>query len=341
MKRTQLIAVLGLLSACSRSGAQERPAEAAVPVRVEAVDRTPASEPLLVPGLVQPRDTYDLGFPIGGVIREVAFEEGDAIDRNAILARLDPTVARAGLTQARENLERAERDLARTRTLTERGSLASATFEDVETGADVARASVSSAGFALRWTSLRAPAPGWVDARLVEPGEVVGAGQPVFRIASRERGFVLRVSVSDRYVAALRRGDRATIRLDAHEGEIAATVVEIARAPSFATGTFDVELAFEPPDGLEPRTGLVGRATLSIGEPVAASVPMAALVDGRDRDASIFVIEDGRAKRRAVRVAFFDRERAAIASGLDGVDAVITAGADRIGDGTLVAVEEH
>lgn len=334
-------AIVVLLSACSTSGAQERPAEAAVPVRVAAVDPTPMSEPLVVPGLVFPRDVYDLGFPIGGVVREVGPDEGDEIDRGVILARLDPTVARAGLAQARENLERAERDLERTRTLTERGSLPSATFEDVETGADVARATVSSAGFAVRWTALRAPAPGWVEARLVEPGEVVGAGQPIFRLASRERGFVLRVSVSDRAVAELHRGDAATIALDAHEQPIAATIVEIARAPSMATGTFDVELAFEPPAGLEPRTGLVGRATLSIGEPVRASIPLAALVDGRDRDASVFVIEDGRAKRRAVRVAFFTGDRAAIASGLEGVAAVVTAGADRVSDGTLVTVREN
>jgi RND family efflux transporter MFP subunit len=330
-----------LLTACSTSGAQERPAEAAVPVRVAAVDPAPVSEPLVVPGLVFPRDTYDLGFPIGGVVREVGPDVGDEIARDTILARLDPTVARASLAQARENLERAERDLARTRTLTERGSLPSATFEDVETGADVARATVSSAGFAVRWTSLRAPAEGWVDARLVEPGEVVGAGQPIFRIASRERGFVLRVSVSDRAVAELRRGDAAVIALDAHDEPIAATIVEIARAPSMATGTFDVELAFEPPAGLEPRTGLVGRATLAIGEPVSASIPLAALVDGRDRDASVYVIEDGRAARRAVRVAFFHGEHAAIASGLEGVAAVVTAGADRLSDGTPVTVEEN
>jgi RND family efflux transporter MFP subunit len=341
------IAVMGsmlLLGGCAPSepaSAQDAEREPAVPVRLAAVDRTPVREPLVVPGLVHPRDTLELGFPSGGVLLEVLVDEGDEVREGQILARLDATAARATLRQAREGLARAERDLDRARTLADGGSLATATFEDAQTGAEVARANVSAAGFAIRYSVLRAPSDGWVDARFADTGEVVGPGQPLVRIASRERGWVARVAVPDRGILRMTEGTSAEVTLDAlRDTAIAGRVVEIARVPTPATGTFDVDLALEAPD-LTLRTGLVARARIPIGATYTASVPVSALVDGRDREAAVYTVDGDRARRVPVRIAFFVDERAVLADPIEGVERVITAGADRLEDGALVAPSEE
>ncbi|AKF09317.1 efflux RND transporter periplasmic adaptor subunit [Sandaracinus amylolyticus] len=344
MKTRSTIVTLSLialaLSGCSTSepaAAQASEPAAAIPVRLAPIDRTPAREPLELPGLVMPRDTFDLGFPGGGVILDVLVDAGDEVQRGQVLARLDATAARATVMQARESLARAERDLGRARTLSESGSLPSATFEDAQTGAEVARANVAAAGFALRYSTLRAPDDGWVDARLADAREVIGPGQPVLRIASRARGWVLRVAVPDRSVARLHEGDAATITLDAMpERTLDARIVEIARLPSIGSGTYDVEIAFDAPAELTMRTGLVGRVSIPIGETFGASVPVSALVDGRDHDAAVLVVDGGRARRVPVRVAFLRGDHAVLASALDDVDAVIGVGADRLDPGAHV-----
>lgn len=340
--RTRLALVL-LLSFPLAQGCVDEPAvaqSAPPPIAIELapVDRSPVRETLVVPGLLHPRDTYELGFPLGGVVRAVEVEEGDEVAAGDVLARLDPTTQRAAVTQAREGLARAERDLLRARALNEGGSLSVAMYEDAQTGTNVARASVAAASFALRHAALRAPASGWIDARLVDADEVVGPGQPLFRIASMERGWVLRVAVPDLVVARIAVGDTTAVTLDARpEQALRATVVEIARLPAPGFGTFDVELHLEePPRDLTLRTGLVGRAALAHGPPFAASVPVVALVDGHDHDAYVFTVEDGRARRVPVRVAFLSGDRAIVARGLDGVGEVVTVGADRLEDGAAV-----
>ena len=339
--RTRLALVL-LLSFPLAQGCVDEPAvaqSAPPPIAIELapVDRSPVRETLVVPGLLHPRDTYELGFPLGGVVRAVEVEEGDEVAAGDVLARLDPTTQRAAVTQAREGLARAERDLLRARALNEGGSLSHARCA-VCASACGARASVAAASFALRHASLRAPASGWIDARLVDADEVVGPGQPLFRIASMERGWVLRVAVPDLVVARIAVGDTTAVTLDARpEQALRATVVEIARLPAPGFGTFDVELHLEePPRDLTLRTGLVGRAALAHGPPFAASVPVVALVDGHEHDAYVFTVEDGRARRVPVRVAFLSGDRAIVARGLDGVGEVVTAGADRLEDGAAV-----
>lgn len=343
---TLLLSSSALFGGCAESEtalAQAAPELPAIPVRLADVDRTETREAIAVPGLVRARDTYDLSFPSGGVLSDVLVDEGDEVHAGQVLARIDATAAQATLSQAREGLGRAERDLSRARSLSESGSLPTATFEDATTGAEVARAQVTAAGFAIRYSVLRAPADGWIDARLADPREVTGPGMPVLRIAIRERGWVLRVAVPDRAVARLTEGAAAEVRLDALDGRVMATrVVEIARAPTPGSGSYDVDLALEDPgDEITMRTGLVGRASIPFGAPMSASVPLSALVDGRDHEAAIFVVADDVAHRRAVHVAFFTGDRAVIESGLDGVDQVVTLGADRLDDGVHVVVAEQ
>ncbi|MCZ7682951.1 MAG: efflux RND transporter periplasmic adaptor subunit [Sandaracinaceae bacterium] len=344
MRERALVSMLLLLaSGCSNEPvAAQRPAPA-IPVRLEPVDRTPIREALVSPGLVHPRDTYELGFPMGGLVLDVLVEQGAEVRAGDVLARLDPTTARATVTQAREGLSRAERDLDRARLLAEGGSLPRATLEDAETGTNVARANLAAAAFASRHSVLRAPADGWVDVRAVDPGEIVGAGQPLFRVASRERGWVLRVAVPDRVVARIAPGDAATLTLDAlPERRLPGSVVEIARTPTPGFGTFDVQVQLEEaPEGITLRTGLVGRASLPHGDTYGASVPVSALVDGHDHDAFVFTVADGHARRAPIRIAFMTGDRAVVAGGLPGVDAVVTTGADRLTDGARVVASEE
>lgn len=311
----------------------------ATSVRVATVDRTEVRDEIALPGLIAPRDSYLLGFPQGGVISAVLVEAGDEVERDQTIVQLDATTARAQASQAQEGLSRARRDLERSRTLAAGGSLPTAVMQDAETGADVARASVAAANFALRHSTLRSPADGWVDAVLAERGEVVGPGQPIVRIASRERGWILRIAVPDREVAMLSVDSSATVTLDAVPGtRIGARVVEIARTPTPGLGTFDVDLELGVvPHAITLRTGLVGRATIPYGPVYRASVPVSALVDGRERDAFVFTVENGVAHRVPVRIAFLKNDVAVVASGLDGIESVVTAGSDRLIDGMQVA----
>jgi RND family efflux transporter MFP subunit len=204
----------------------------------------------------------------------------------------------------------------------------------------VAQASYAATEFNQRHSVISAPDDGWIDMRHGEVGEVVGPGQAIFRLSGRARGWIVRVAVSDRDAIALDPGQAARVRLDVDpEHLITAHVSEIAHSASPQSGTFELELSLDaPPPTL--RSGMVAKVELDLPSRAQALVPLSALVRSHGLDADVFVLDGDRAKRTPVRLLFLSGESAAVASGLDGVERVITEGSAQLSDGVLVAVAQ-
>jgi hypothetical protein len=73
-------------------------------------------------------------------------------------------------------------------------------------------------------------------------------------------------------------------------------------------------------------------------EQPAATVPLAAVIDGIGNHAAVFALENQVARRVAVTVAFLYRDRAALAEFPPGISAVVSEGAQSLIDGAAVRV---
>ena len=122
-------------------------------------------------------------------------------------ARLQRQVAESALKQATETLKllregpRAE-DIARAR-----AELAAR------------QAVVENAEQQLRYVRLKSPASGVLSVRLAESGEVVGAGQPVLRLAELDKPWV-RAWLNEQDLARVRHGQAAEVRVDAYPDRV-------------------------------------------------------------------------------------------------------------------------
>jgi RND family efflux transporter MFP subunit len=284
------------------------------------------------------KSEVDLSFKVGGVVTAVLVEEGAAVKKGQLLARLDPTEVDAAYRQAKDGQAKAERDLERVRRLEASGALPIVELQNAETGASMARASVDSAAFNMQRAAIYAPDDGRVDRRMIEPGEVAGAGRPAFHVSGRSRGAVVRLGLTDRDVLRVREGDAAKVILDARpELELSAKVTQIATVESKGSGTFDVEVRLDSlPDGL--LSGLTAKVEIRHEEAVSAVVPIGALVDGRGDSAAVFVVDGDHARKVPVKLAFLRDDRAALAAGLEQVSSVIEAGAAELDDGSRIRV---
>ena len=349
LSRSRRDALLGLvlvlpasiaISGCGRSAADLAPAAAPVPVRIADVPHESIAPPILGTGLLAPKDEITLGFKIGGVVARVAVDEGDAVRKGDILASLELREIDAGVSRARASAEKAERDLARAQRLFADSVATREQVQDAETAAEVARAGREAAEFDRRYAVITSPADGVVLRRWSEPGELVAPGDAVLQVGGRSRGSVVRVALADRDVARVSVGDPATVRFDVRASEpVTGTVRRIAAAADPATGTFRVEI--EVPQAGRLTAGLVADVEI---RPVADGplpvIPVDAMLEADADSATVFAFAAaaGRAERRAIRIAFLTGDRVAVASGLDGVTQVVTAGASRLSDGDPVEV---
>ncbi len=337
---TTLAAFLALAAACSSGhAAPTEAAQAALPVRTIAVDRGPIARMVRAAGTVAAKDERELSFKVGGIVARVAARDGMEVRRGQLLAALDTTELTAGVQQAREAAAKARRDRDRARLLRAGGSIAIAQAEDAETGASVAEAALRAAEFDLRNAVLVAPDDGWVDRRMVEPGETVSPGKPVVRVSGRSLGFVVRASLPERDVLGLSVGDRALVHLDARPDEaIPCRVTEIAHSAARGTGTFQVEVRIDPARAGGLLSGLGAKLEIARAIDAAGAVPLLALQEGDGDRGTVYVVDGERARRVPVRVAFLDGERAVLSSGVESVDRVVSEGAARLADGVAVRV---
>jgi RND family efflux transporter MFP subunit len=334
---------LTLLSACGPAAlaAPSGPVEEAVPVRTAPVLHGPVERPIHAAGMVSTKDEWDLAFKVGGLLAGVEVHEGQAVRRGQVLARLDATELEEGVHQARAGLEKARRDEARVAALVAGESAPRASGEDTRTVRTVAEAALAAAEFNLRHATLTAPDDGWVDRRLAEPGEVVAPGRPILHVSGQGRGFVVRAALTDRDALGLSPGTAAAVSLDARPGErLAGRVAEVARAAGRGTGTYLVEIRLDAAGGAPLLSGLIAKVEIARTVPADGAVPMAAVVDGDGARGAVFAVEGDRVRRVPVLISFLKGDQAVLASGLVGLDRVVTDGATRLADGRLVRVTE-
>jgi RND family efflux transporter MFP subunit len=344
MRRLLLAASLSaplLLSGCApdaHAAPRARAGEAAVPVRLAAVERGPVAHPIRAAGVVATKDGWDLSFKVGGLLARVDVRDGERVARGQVLARLDATELSSAVRQAREALEKARRDAGRNGELAAAGSVPRAAAEDARTAQALAEAQLAAAEFNLRHATLVAPDDGWVDHRLAEPGEVVAPGRSVLRVSGTGRGFVVRAALPERDVLDVRPGTAAAVTLDADPGHpLSGRVTEIGRTAARGTGTYEIEIALEAGARALP-SGLTAKVELARTVPAQGAVPLAAVVDGDGDTGAVFVVAQGVARRVPVRLALLEGDRAVLAAGVDGIDRVVSEGAPRLTDGARVVV---
>ena len=314
----------------------------AVPVRLGAVDSGPLLPGIDTSGLVAAHEELKLAFKVGGVIKDIHVQEGERVQAGQRLAELELTEVQAGVEQAVQAHKKAGQDLARGERLYAEQVVTLEQLEALRSAEASARAALDAARFNRRFAVIEAPRAGLIQRRRAEPGETVAAGSPILELGADAEGYVVRASLADREVVRLAIGDSAQVRLDAYAGEVLpGRVTLIAAAADPRTGTFPIEVQI---DAGERRlaSGMVARLNLTPSAGAAATlayVPIAAIVEGHGRRASVYSVVDGKAKRQPVQVAFIDGDRVALSEGPQPGSEVVTDGALFLSDGDSVRVQ--
>lgn len=193
-----LVAILlvsaAFLSACGKQAEQVAPIRA---VRTMVLSDGGASLQREFSADIRARTESRLSFRVGGKVTQRAVELGQRVKAGQLLAQVDPQdlrlgadAAKAALSAAEAQAGQASADLARFKELRSQGFISEAELERHSTAERAAQASLrqarAQAGVQLNqagYASLTAGAAGVITSVDVEPGQVVGAGQPVLMLA--------------------------------------------------------------------------------------------------------------------------------------------------------------
>jgi RND family efflux transporter MFP subunit len=332
-----LMALAILVAACGNE--REVARTTGTPVTLDPVEIREMAIPIHTSGKLFPKAQVKLAFKTGGIIRNIYVNEGSTVKQGQVLATLDLSEVQAMYQQARNGFLKAERDLKRVKNLHRDRAATLEQLENATTAFEVAQANEKIAGFNLAHSKIAAPADGRILKQLMEVNEIVGVGIPVFVFGSTENHWVVQAGVSERDVVHLRIGDAAEVRFDSYPGRVfQAAVSEISAAMDPRSGTFGVELAVDP-QGVVLMAGFVAKVdVIPSRKETFILVPIEALTDSEGSHAYVFVPNGERAEKRQVEVVHILGRHAAVGSGLEGVQWVITEGAAYLYDGAAIRV---
>ena len=184
-----------------------------------------------------------------------------------------------------------------------------------------AEAAIAQAQVQLAYAKVSSPVNGMVTRRLVDPGALASPGMPLLEI-EQGGGYRLEIAVPESDAGRLRVGTQLRLRIDAlgEESPAAGSIVEIVPSVDPGSRTFLAKIAL--PNHPLLRSGLYGKASLPGPEREALTVPGGAVVE-RGGLRSVFVVEDGRVRRRLVTLGEAREGRIEVLSGLSAGDMVV------------------
>lgn len=348
MKRSCIVAVTAILAAT--------PGRADAPLTVEliAAHFTPGLATYAITGEIQAHDSLSVGAKGGGRLLAMHVEVGDRVAAGQILAELDPTQAteavrasEAQLVAAEAALKQADQAHTRASELLAQGASTRAAVDAATEARDGARsqrdqmaAALSKARQMLEEVVIRADGPAIVTARKAEPGQVVGAAEPILTLA-RDSGLEAVFHAPDGFDLTMLLGRRITLRtLDAPAMEVGAIIAEIAPVADPASGTVKVTARLEA-NGPQPGLGAAVTGAISIGQPPGFAVPWSALavLDGKP---ALWVADPAskRVQLKPVTIARYTDQTIEISDGLAEGDLVVGTGSNFLYPGRLVQVAE-
>jgi RND family efflux transporter MFP subunit len=303
-------------------------------VRTLTIGAATVEETRRYSGEVRARYESTLGFRVGGKLTERLVDAGSRVKAGQPLARLDPADARLAAGQAEANRALAVADLKRTQDLRARNFVSQAVLDAKDTAAQAADAQAKLAGNQAAYTTLLADAPGVVAAVLAEPGQVVGAGQGVLRVA-RDGEREVAIAVPEAALAGLRPGSVAVVNLWAGGDDYPGRIREIAPVADAATRTFAARVSIVGAAAELP-LGLTATVSFPADRGERIVVPLAALFQQGDRPAVWVIGQDDTVALRPVEVERYGDAGAVLKGGLRAGEHIVAAGAFKLSKGEKV-----
>lgn len=337
------VATAGLLlaAACSKPAPPAEPPRPVLSMLVGAAGSDAAAN--TYSGELRSRYETPLAFRVAGKIIERRVDAGATVKAGEVLARLDPADTAASATAAAAQLALAEADARRYRDLRAQNFVSQAALDARETALKSAQAQAELARNQNAYTTLVADSAGVVAAVAAEVGQVVAAGQTVFRV-SRPGSMEVAIAVPESRVGSLRIGQPAEVSLWADaSARYRGVLRELASVADPVTRTFAARVAIADTGlaqsgGVRPLLGMTASVRFAAAAQAPLHVPLTAIFQQDGKPAVWVLAADSTVALRPVEVAAWGEKDATLAAGLVAGERIVVAGVHKLAAGEKVRV---
>src|SRR6266581_4288027 len=227
---------------------------------------------------------------LGGVVSQIAFENGGTAKKGDLLLQLDASAEEALLRSAEAEAELGRQDLERTRGLASQKVVSKAELDAAESKFRRLSAIVDQMRSNIRKKTLVAPFDGQLGIRQVNVGQMINAGQQVVPLTSLDPVYV-DFALPQQHLAQLSQGLEVRVRSDAVPGRVfPGKLTAVNSMVDTATRNVSVQATLDNPDH-QLRPGMFAKAEVVLPQKSSALVIPGSAVSYAPFGDSVFIIE--------------------------------------------------
>ncbi|MEO0750741.1 MAG: efflux RND transporter periplasmic adaptor subunit [Pseudomonadota bacterium] len=314
------------------------PPRVSTPTTVELATATMQSMAQTVEavGTTRARQSVEIVPEADGRVVELLFSPGQSVNRGDVLVRLDDTIERADLAEARARVTEREQSLTRVEQLIGSAAVSQATLEDTTARLAEARAQLDRAEQRFANRTITAPFSGIVGLPEIDPGAWTGEGQMITTLddlSDVEVEFSLPETLfSQVHIGQHLSAQSAAFPGQSFDGQIAAIDSRI----DAVSRSFRTRAIIPNPDSVLP-AGMFMSLTLTLSEADVVVVPEEAVLF-QAAETYVFVAAEGIATRLRVTTGQRHDGMVEVTDGLAAGAEIIVRGLQRVKDGKPVRV---
>ena len=243
----------------------------------------------------------------------------EAVELQRKIAATNLTAAQARLTAAQKGASEEQRNILKSQ------------VKQAETALEMAKLQLS-------YTKVAAPISGVLAQFNVEVGGMAAPAAPAGLIVDNSR-MKAKAVVPESYINNLKVGEKVTIEAKALPGSVfTGTITAVSPLAEQATRQFPVEFSVVN-SSQALKAGMLGTTHLTIGEATNVPlIPVSTVLYEREKP-YVFVVEEGLAVRRNIKIGLNSGEMVSVLEGLNEGTMVISRGQHQVKNGMLVEVK--
>lgn len=289
-------------------------------------------------GTARANESVEVTSKISNTITAIRFKEGDRVRKGAVLVELDNAEERAALAEAEAALAESQNNFKRSRDLYTQQALSVSQLDLIEATLKANQARVDVAKARVDDTIIRASFDGNTGFRRVSVGSLVSPGTVITTLDDTSL-IKLDFTVAETNLYMLRRGLPVLATTAGLPGrEFTGEVTQIDSRVDPVSRSIAVRAELPNPKG-ELRPGMFMTVKLSGAVAPALVVPEGAIVPEQGRT-FVFVVADGEATRREVKLGKRRPGEVEIVEGLKEHERVVVEGTHNLRDGGPVREQQ-
>jgi RND family efflux transporter MFP subunit len=270
---------------------------------------------------------------MGDPLAKINIQVGSSVKKDQVVAEYLFTGDNTQYQQAQEQVAVLEKATERMREVYQKGGISQQDMDTQEMQLKVAKMNLETA---RRASLILAPEAGVVTELKFQVGQTPGPGGVLATIAKLDK-VILKLNVTSQDIGYFKKGAQATVTVAGEQVKGKVSLIPLAADPM--TRFFPVEVTFDnKKKKLLP--GMYVTAELDAREVNGIVIPNEAIVYRNGVNAVWTVDNEGKARRKIVKLGVQTKHDIQIAEGLEENETVIVEGQSRMNDGDKVLVVE-